>query len=128
MVQGSALPSTIAGAVGPQRHRGRDRGGRPIFTRQVRLVSTPHGLWIAGKRTTHFGLIFPIQNLFSEITFGTQNPLSRVLDPSWVAGYIWGSGWPPAGVPPVHLLQGGRPGGRCDPCAGLGRGPAAGTG
>ena len=31
---------------------------------------------------------FPIQNLFSENTFWTQNPLSRVLDPFWAAGYM----------------------------------------
>ena len=31
---------------------------------------------------------FPILNLFSENTFGTQNPRSRVLDPIWVAGYM----------------------------------------
>ena len=37
---------------------------------------------------THDYFFFPILNLFSENTFGTQNPRSRVLDPIWVAGYM----------------------------------------
>ena len=35
-----------------------------------------------------FRLIFSHTNLFSEIIFVTQNPLSRVLDLIWVAGYM----------------------------------------
>ncbi len=36
----------------------------------------------------NFRLIFSHTNLFSEIIFVTQNPLSRVLDLIWVAGYM----------------------------------------
>jgi hypothetical protein len=118
------LSSAIAGATGLQRRRKQRQAGLPVFTRQLMPVPTLYGRWFARKRPTHFGLTFPIQNLFSEITFVTQNPLSRVLDPTRVAGYVWGSGWPPAGVPPVHLLQGGRPRGPLRPLRGLGKGPA----
>lgn len=124
MVQGSALASAIVGAMSPQRRREQRQAGLPIFTRQAIPAPALYGCWFARKRPTHFGVTFPIQNLFSEITFVTQNPLSRVLDPARVAGYVWGSGWPPAWVPPAHLLQGGRPKGPLRPLRGPGKGPA----
>jgi hypothetical protein len=52
---------------------------------------------------------FPILNLFSENTFWHQNPLSRVLNPFWVAGYLGGAaGRREAAVTPAGAWEGAR--------------------
>jgi len=52
---------------------------------------------------------FPILNLFSENTFWHQNPLSRVLNPFWVAGYLGGAaGRREAAVTPAEAWEGAR--------------------
>ncbi|KAK8109363.1 hypothetical protein PG984_015164 [Apiospora sp. TS-2023a] len=81
------------------------------------------------ETTDSFWAHFSHTKSFSEITFVTQNPLEPGFGPNPGRRVCMGVGLAArGGATGASAAEAAAPGGRCDPCVGLGRGPPAGTG